>query len=158
MVCFRVMTLIDGHNVFFALDKDQSHHFEKDLNLWKNECLSEAEQKGKPFILIFDGSGGGHPSGSSKKVGRYGRLVYSGTITADDWIDDWIAFHKQEMVQLVSADVKLFERVKAKRVSRIDPLIWWKKPKRANIKKSEVVRNKKTFGTTSEWLEFFDEN
>lgn len=156
------MTLIDGHNVFFALDKDCSPHFESDLNRWKDECLSLCQRKGKKFILVLDGTGGQQAHGFEKPVGKDGRLVYSGSLSADDWMEQWILRHKGEAVDLVSGDKRFYEKVRFKRVKRLDPQQWWKQMQQAKPSKSipsqKAGRGKKNFGTTAEWLEYFGED
>jgi len=153
------MTLIDGHNVFFALDRDRSSSFEQDLNTWKNECLLKCQREASPFILVLDGSGGGHPNGREERVGTSGRVVYSGTLSADDWIEAWIFSHQQSMVKLVSADRRLYEKVKFKRVVCLEPLAWWKKLSHCSTPKSKKAIKtlpKKNFGSTDDWLRYFD--
>lgn len=155
------MILIDGHNVFFALDRDRSHQFEKDLNKWREECLSKCDRKGKRFILVLDGSGGRSPHGSSQPSGQHGKVVYSGSVTADEWIDRWIYANPSEMVDLVTGDRRLYEKVKTKRVKLIDPLAWWRSissPPKNKAHSKAPAPQKKGFGTTEEWMDFFGEN
>ena len=156
------MTLIDGHNVFFALDQDRSFHFESDLNRWKDECLSLCQNKGKKFILVFDGAGGQQAHGFERPAGQHGRLIYSGSISADDWMEQWIIRHKGETVDLVTGDKRFYDKVRFKRITRLDPVKWWgqmvkvKVPKQGNSKASGS--SKKAFGSTKEWMEYFGEN
>ena len=155
------MILIDGHNVFFALDKDKGPSFEKDLNRWKAECLRLCQAKAKPFILVLDGSGGSSPYGSTKPIGSLGKLVMSGNLTADEWLENWIIQHKQDMVELISADKRLYEKVNFKRVKRLDPVQWWLQLKHSEVNSSSSPSKpseKKAFGSTDEWLEFFEKN
>ena len=63
------MVIIDGHNVFFALDRDRSSNFEKDLNGWKDECLSKCDELSKAYILVLDGSVGFIRMVGLKKLG-----------------------------------------------------------------------------------------
>jgi hypothetical protein len=156
------MTLIDGHNVFFALDKDSSSHFEADLNRWKDECLSLCQKNGKKFILVLDGTGGQQAYGFERPVGQHGRLIYSGSMSADDWMEQWIMRHKGETVDLVTGDKRFYDKVRFKRVNRLDPQKWWRQlqlSKTPKSKSSRVSGNaKKSFGSTDEWLEYFGES
>lgn len=157
------MTLIDGHNVFFALDKDRSSDFEADLNRWRDECLALCQKRGKKFILVLDGTGGQQANGFEKPAGKHGRLIFSGSISADDWMEQWIMRHKGESVDLVTADKRFYEKVRFKRVERLDPQKWWKqllheKTKKGSSSKSRSGPGKKSFGSTAQWLEYFGES
>jgi SAM-dependent methyltransferase len=151
------MTVIDGHNLYHALDRVDEEHFERGLNLLIQDCR-RLLRKGRA-ILVLDGSGGGHPHGSEKSLSEHLRCVYSGSITADDWIERWELRHRLPTWELVSADRRLYERLRRKGVQLKEPKAWFKKLERdqkPTVSARQILQNgKKSFGSTEEWLDYF---
>lgn len=160
------MTIIDGHNLYHALDRVDEFNFEKGLSELVDD-LRRLLRWGR-FILVLDGSGGGDERGSEKNLSEHLRLVYSGAnISADDWIERWNLRLKCPTWELVSGDRRLYERLRRKGITRSDPEAWYKKCRRkARNKVSPVLDprqahqqgGKKTFGKVDEWLEYFGES
>ena len=150
------MTVVDGHNLYHALDRVDEEHFERGLDLLVAD-MRRMVCKGR-VLLVLDGSGGGNPRGSEKNLSEHLRVVYSGSISADDWIERWELRHHLPAWSLVSGDRRMYERLKRKGVQLCDPKAWFTSLQRTRnlLTPSEKLQNgKKSFGSTEEWLDYF---
>jgi hypothetical protein len=152
------MTVIDGHNLYFALDRVDEDHFESGLQRLVDDCRQNITRG--THILVLDGSGGKDPRGSERQLTPHLRLVHSGQISADDWIIRWMMRNKPGAWTLVSADRRLYEKIRHKGCSLSDPQRWFRRlgqqTKTAHGKEKHSSE-KKNFGTTDEWLNYFNE-
>jgi hypothetical protein len=81
--------------------------------------------------------------------------VFSGKHqNADNWIVNYISTNKDEMVQLITDDLRLRERIKVKRVKFSDCMIWFN-DLNSNHKISK--RKKNEFGSQEYWEDYFCE-
>ena len=150
------MTVIDGHNLYHALDRVDEEHFERGLDLLVAD-LRRLLRKGRA-LLVLDGTGGGHPKGSEKNLSEHLRVVYSGGISADDWIERWELRHHLPTWVLVSGDRRMYERMKRKGLQLSEPKAWFSSLQRTQnllTPQRNPQNGKKPFGSTEEWLDYF---
>ncbi|MBF0198721.1 MAG: NYN domain-containing protein [Planctomycetes bacterium] len=158
------MILIDGHNTLFQLHDPDGEGFLKAQQQLTHEVLRWTQKKkSQKCILVFDGSGGGAPEGREEQLSSNLRVVYSGTLTADEWIIAWIETHKGVLVQLVTNDKRLYEKVNYKNVKRSPPNEWKREVTRVphsekHPKNHGSSPGKKEFGSTAYWLKEFGES
>lgn len=161
------MTVIDGHNLYFALDRVDDDDFEGGLEKLIDD-LRVILRRGR-HLLVLDGTGGGDPRGHEKNLSEHLRLVYSGaSMSADDWIQNWSSRMTLPQWELVTADVRLFERIRTKGLKRLEPVAWYRNARRKDQQKHSsssprsrrenfLQGGKKKFGSTDEWLDYFGE-
>lgn len=152
------MTVIDGHNLYFAIDRVDEDRFQEQLVMLIDE-LKTMIQVGSN-LLVLDGFGGRSKGGVQELLSPNLRLVYSGSISADDWIVNWMMRTRPGKWDLVSADRRLYERIRHKGLNLRDPKVWFyeQKKKVKNIQaKSDWAKGKATFGSTEEWLDYFEQ-
>jgi hypothetical protein len=162
------LTVIDGHNLYFALDRVDDDDFEGGLEKLIDD-LRVLLRRGR-HLLVLDGTGGRDSRGHEKNLNEHLRLIYSGaSMSADDWIQRWSTRMALPNWELVTADVRLYERIRTKGLKRLDPVTWY----RGVSRKSNTAQNhssprsrrenflqggKKNFGSTDEWLDYFGES
>lgn len=144
------MTVVDGHNLYHALDRVDEAHFEAGLDRLLAE-IREGLNRGR-VLLVFDGTGGLYPRGHEARLNEHLTRVYSGSISADDWILGWAQRMKLPSFELVSNDLKLFKQLKPYGAKRLDPQRWFR-----TLKSPSPRRTKGEFGTVDEWLDYFGE-
>ena len=151
------MTVIDGHNLYFAIDRVDESRFEQELGRLVRELKSMILSGS--HLLVLDGSGGRDRGGHEQLLSPNLRLVYSGSISADDWIVNWMMRTRPGKWTLVSGDRRLYERIRHKGLSLRDPKVWFREQKK-KVKESQhrstLTQGKLSFGTTEEWLDYFD--
>lgn len=153
------MTLIDGHNLLFAFYDPAEHEFLKVQQQLEHEVTRWTSGKSaRKYLLIFDGTGGRHEHGHEQQLTPSLRRIFSGSISADDWIVNWLAAHSGDNVELVTGDKRLYERVRSPQIHWIVPHQWkatmTKKVTRPGPGRSSGSP-KKQFGSTSYWMEEF---
>lgn len=155
------MTLVDGHNLYFALDRVDENDFEGGLNQLIDSLRVKC-RRGKT-MLVLDGSGGADPRGSERSLSEHLRLVQSGHISADEWIENWLSRQGASGVTLVTGDLKLFRRISSKGLKRVDPVDWYIKLRKQGATKatptsSSSAPDKPTsVGSVEDWLDYFGE-
>lgn len=162
------MTVIDGHNLYFALDRVDDDDFEGGLEKLIDD-LRVHLRRGR-YLLVLDGTGGGDPRGHEKNLNEHLRLIYSGaSMSADDWIQRWSLRMSLPQWELVTADVRLYDSIRTKGLKRLEPVAWYRgicrKSKQTQQDASPRSRRenflqggKKKFGSTDEWLDYFNES
>jgi hypothetical protein len=150
------VTVIDGHNLYHALGRVDENHFERGLELLVDDLRRLIRRE--RALLVLDGSGGLHPNGTEKNLSEHLRLIYSGSISADDWIERWELRQRLPAWKLVSGDRRMFERFRRKGIQLVDPQKWYaelcRRPK-AELSRQNLQNGKKNFGSTQEWLDYF---
>lgn len=154
------MTIIDGHNLYFALDRVDENHFEKGLENLINDLRVRCRRGTN--LLVLDGSGGHHPNGSERDLSEHLRVIQSGKISADEWIVNWLCHKGSSGVTLVTGDMKLYKRVSTKKLKRADPVSWFSQLKKSRsnhrVVKDHHPQNKpSSVGSVDDWLEYFGE-
>ncbi len=146
------MILIDGHNLLFKRCDTFKPNIETEIEHQTSLLLNHLANK--KSIIVYDGNGGKNGYGFEKKINKTTKVVYSGKFQkADDWIVAWISKNPSEMVTLVTDDLGLRKRAKAKRVKFENCLSWFDS---TNPKTKITKRNKGEFGSVDYWEDYFD--
>jgi len=154
------MNLVDGHNLYFALDRVDEENFERGLERLVDDLRLKC-RRGKT-LLILDGSGGADPRGSERSLNEHLRLVYSGQISADSWIENWLSRQGRSGILLVTGDIKLFRKVSGRGLKREDPVKWYRTLKKREASSSPSSSSHpsdkpSSVGSVDDWLEYFGE-
>ena len=146
------MILVDGHNLAHKL---KGEDIVKNVEYIETKLQNYSHRQKRQILLVFDGNGGYGDYGDERRLSTQLKRVFPGKKkSADDWIADYTHRQKGESIDLVTADIRLYERVKRKGLRRLEPLSWWN----SLFKKDLKPKEKEEFGDTKMWMEFFGED
>lgn len=141
-----MVILIDAYNVLKQVMPHQEVSLQQRMH-FISELIAYKRKKGHSIVVVFDG---GLTNWPSEELVRGITVVYAGmTMSADDYIKQYMEKHKDKEILLVSSDVELCVNASTHKIISIEASLFYRLMRQSLMKKNyEHGRTQQAVKTT----------